>query len=201
MPQKKTPRPKAVAVEVQPIVGSDIQKRIFWTRGKKVMIDSDLADLYGVSTKTLNQQVRRNAERFPNDFMFQLTAKESEALRSQIVTSKTNQGRGGRRYLPLAFTEQGIAMLSGVLRSKRAIQVNVEIMRAFVQSRRWMATHRSLVRRLDELEEKYDEQFKAIFEAIRRIIAPERPLGQIGFRAPPERRLPAEGEAVGGKEA
>ena len=125
--------------------------------------------------------------------MFQLTSEETQNLRSQFVTSRANQGHGGRRYLAFAFTEQGIAMLSGVLRSKRAIQVNVAIMRAFVQLRRWMATHENLVGRLDELEEKYDDQFKAVFEAIRHIMEPEEPppAGRIGFRIPPARQLEA----------
>jgi predicted restriction endonuclease len=131
------------------------------------MLDADLAGLYGVTTKRLNEQVRRNRSRFPDDFMFQLTAEEVLSLRSQIATSK--QGRGGRRYAPLVFTEQGIAMLSTVLNSERAIQVNIEIMRAFVRLRELMATHKDLVRRLNEMEKKYDAQFKVVFDAIREL--------------------------------
>ncbi len=192
MPKKQS-CDQEVRVELQAYSEVEIQSRIFWIRDRKIMIDSDLANLYGVSTKGLNQQVRRNIERFPEDFMFQLTSEETKELRSQIVTSKANQGHGGRRYLPLAFTEQGIAMLSGVLRSKRAIQVNVAIMRAFVQSRRWMATHENLLRRLEELEEKYDDQFKLVFEAIRHIMKPEEPPTdrRIGFWVPADRRLKA----------
>lgn len=166
--------------------GEEIQRQIYRIRGQKVMIDSDLAELYDVSTKSLNQQVRRNKARFPPDFMFQLTPKEMESLRSQFVTSNEEEGRGGRRYLPLAFTEQGIAMLSGVLRSERAVQVNIAIMRAFVRLRRWMVSHREMSRRLDELEERYDDQFKAVFQAIRCIMAPDpSKLKRIGFHASP----------------
>ena len=110
-----------------------VERRIFLLRGQKVMLDADLAELYGVKTEVLNQAVKRNQERFPHDFMFRLTAEEAESLRSQIVISK--QGRGGRRYLPYAFTEQGVAMLSGILDSKRAIQVNIAIMRSFIKFR------------------------------------------------------------------
>jgi hypothetical protein len=129
------------------------------------MLDADLAVLYGVSTKRLNEQVRRNRSRFPDDFMFQLTAEEVRSLRSQFATSK--QGRGGRRYAPLVFTEQGIAMLSTVLNSERAIQVNIEIMRAFVRLRRMLASNEDLSRKLAALEKKYDSQFRVVFEAIR----------------------------------
>jgi phage regulator Rha-like protein len=131
-----------------------IEKQIFLIRGQKVMLDSHLALLYGVSTKRLNEQVRRNISRFPDDFMFQLTQAEYELLRSQIATSK--YGSGGRRYLPLAFTEQGVAMLSTVLNSERAIQVNIAIMRAFVKLRQILATHKDLVHKLEELEKKYE---------------------------------------------
>src|SRR5262249_34656228 len=144
------------------------------------MLDADLAGLYGVTTKRLNEQVRRNRSRFPDDFMFQLTAEEVLSLRSQIATSK--QGRGGRRYAPLVFTEQGIAMLSTVLNTERAIQVNIEIMRAFVRLREMIATHRDLARKLETLETKYDAQFKVVFDAIRELMTPpESKKRKIGF--------------------
>ncbi|HJM42365.1 MAG TPA: ORF6N domain-containing protein, partial [Nitrospinota bacterium] len=129
--------------------------------------DEDIAVLYGVETKVLVQAVKRNRERFPEDFMFQLTSEEFTRLRSQIVTSK---GRGGRRYPPYAFTEQGVAMLSGVLRSKRAVQVNIEIMRAFVRFRRLLSTHKELAKKLIELERRYDAQLKVVFEALRELM-------------------------------
>ena len=133
----------------------------------------------GVSTKVFNQAVRRNKDRFPPDFMFQLTIQEFRSLRSQIVTSNK---RGGRRYRPYAFTEQGVAMLSSVLRSKRAVKVNIEIMRAFVRLRRMLASNDELARRLAALEKKYDAQFKVVFDAIRELMAPPSPkLRRIGF--------------------
>ena len=152
------------------------------------MLDEDLAGLYGVETKYLVRAVHRNAERFPDDFMFQLTAEE--ALRCQIGTSKAS--RGGRRYRPYAFTEQGVAMLSGVLRSKRAVIVNIEIMRAFVELRRAAASYAAIERRLEELERetdarlgKHDEQLGEIFEALRQMIAPPpRPKRRVGFGLP-----------------
>ena len=144
------------------------------------MLDADLAVLYGVSTKRLNEQVRRNRSRFPDDFMFQLTAEEVRSLRSQFATSK--QGRGGRRYAPLVFTEQGIAMLSTVLNSERAIQVNIEIMRAFVRLRELVATHKDLARKLEALEKRYDAQFRVVFDAIRELMKPpESKKRKIGF--------------------
>jgi ORF6N domain len=144
------------------------------------MLDADLAVLYGVSTKRLNEQVRRNRSRFPDDFMFQLFAGEVRSLRSQFATSK--QGRGGRRYAPLVFTEQGIAMLSTVLNSERAIQVNIEIMRAFVRLRRMLASNEELSRKLAALEKKYDSQFRVVFEAIRKLMTPpEAKKRKIGF--------------------
>ena len=141
-----------------------VGRKIYLIRGQKVMLDYDLAKMYCVSTKHLNQQVKRNSERFPFDFMFQLTKDEADSLRSQFVTLK--QG-GHLKYMPYAFTEQGVAMLSSVVRSKRAIQVNIEIMRAFVKLRRLLATHRHLARKLEELEKKYDYQFRVVFDAIR----------------------------------
>jgi hypothetical protein len=144
------------------------------------MLDIDLAWLYGVETRALVQAVKRNAERFPEDFMFQLSQDEFNLLRSQSVISNP-KGRGGRRYPPYAFTEQGVAMLSSVLRSRRAILVNVEIMRAFVQLRQMLASHADLSRKLDELEKKYDTQFKVVFTAIRELMKPpqtkKRPIG------------------------
>lgn len=195
-----------------------IEKAILFLRGKKVMLDSDLAELYGVETKVLNLAVRRNIERFPDDFMFQLTEEEWEILRFQFGTSKYNDiasssenqrpddilrfqietskyddiksqgddvniGSGGRRYLPYAFTEQGVAMLSSVLRSDRAVKVNIEIMRAFVNLREMIASNQALSHRLDELEKKFDGQFRIVFDAIRQLMAPpEKEKGKIGFR-------------------
>ncbi len=157
-----------------------IEQRIHFLRGQKVMLDSALAGLYGVSTKELVQAVKRNPDRFPEDFMFQLEPQEFTLLRSQIVTS--NVGRGGRRYAPYAFTEQGVAMLSSVLRSKRAIRVNVEIMRAFVRLRQLLATHTDLARKLEGLEKKYDAQFRVVFDAIRELMRPPVPeRREIGF--------------------
>ena len=144
------------------------------------MLDADLAGLYGVTTKRLNEQVRRNRSRFPEDFMFQLTSTEAASLRSQIATS--NKGRGGRRYAPYAFTEQGVAMLSTVLNSERAIQVNIEIMRAFVHLRQMLASNAQLARKLNALEKKYDSQFRVVFEAIRGLMTPPEPKKRkIGF--------------------
>jgi len=145
-----------------------IERRIFLIRGYKAMLDHDLAGLYGAPTKILIQAVKRNIKRFPGDFMLLLTRQEVMNLRSQFVTSSW----GGRRYRPRAFTEQGVAMLSSVLRSPRAVQVNIEIMRAFVRLRQMLAEHKELARRLDELEEKYDAQFKGVFDAIRQLMAP-----------------------------
>ena len=146
------------------------------------MLDADLAELYDVATKVLVQSVKRNPSRFPRDFMFQLTFQEVTRLRSQIVTSNTERRRGGRRYLPYAFTEQGVAMLSSVLRSNRAVQVNIEIMRAFVRLRRMLASHADLARKLDAMERKYDAQFRVVFDAIRKLMAPPvRKPRSIGF--------------------
>lgn len=163
--------------ELQVASAPAIEKRIYLIRGRQVMLDEDLADLYGVETRVLVQQVKRNAKRFPADFMFQLTKPEAEALRSQIVIS--NIGRGGRRYEPYVFTEQGVAMLSGVLRSDRAIVVNIEIMRAFVELRRAAGSFQELQKRLDQMEldigarlSEHDEQLRQIFEALRQLIAP-----------------------------
>jgi hypothetical protein len=147
-----------------PIVPAEsIENCIYFLRGQRVLLDDDLAMLYGVETKILNQAVKRNSQRFPANFMFQLTTREFENLRSQFVTSRW----GGRRYSPNAFTEQGVAMLSSVLHSKRAIQVNIEIMRAFVRLRQMLASNTGLARKLAALEKKYDAQFRVVFDAIR----------------------------------
>ena len=160
-----------------------IEKAIYYIRGEKVMLDSDLAELYQVQTKALNQAVRRNRDRFPSDFMFQLSAKEVDELnRSQFVTG--SQKHRDPRSKPYAFTEQGVAMLSTVLRSKRAITVNIEIMRAFVKLRHLLVSDTELARRLDELESKYDKQFKIVFVAIRHLMAkPVNKRKEVGFRS------------------
>lgn len=161
-----------------------ILQAILVLRGEKVLLDADLAALYGVETKALIQAVKRNPERFPPDFMFQMTAEEWSAMKSQLVTSKPS--RGGRRTAPYAFTEQGVAMLSSVLRSERAVRVNIEIMRAFVQLKRMLATHEDLARKLDALEGKYDRQFKIVFDAIRALMEPPaKAKPPIGFRSKP----------------
>jgi len=164
-----------------------IDHSILLIREQKVMLDKDLAKLYGVSTKAFNQAVRRNRQRFPEDFMFRLSAEEYEALRSQIVTLKPGRGQHSK-YLPYAFTELGVAMLSSVLKSERAVQVNMEIMRAFVRLRQLLASNADLNRKLEALEKKYDAQFKVVFDAIRQLMAPppEKPKGRIGFRPPEE---------------
>ncbi len=171
---------------LQLIAAPAIEKRILVARGRQVMLDEDLADLYGVETRVLVQQVRRNEKRFPADFMFQLSIEEFSDLKSQFVMS--SGGHGGRRKRPLVFTEQGVAMLSGVLRSDRAITVNIEIMRAFVELRRVAGSFQELQKRLDRMEldigarlSEHDEQLRQIFEALRQLIAPppraKRPLG------------------------
>ena len=162
------------------IVSMDrVSAAILIIREQKVMLDRDLAELYGVANKVLIQAVKRNADRFPEDFMFQLTEQEFNNLRSQFVTSSW----GGRRYPPYAFTEQGVAMLSSVLRSERAIRVNIEIMRAFVRLRRMLATNAELARKLAALEKKYDAQFRVVFDAIRELMTPPAPKKKrpIGF--------------------
>jgi len=158
-----------------------IAPSIVVVRGRKVLLDAELAALYGVRTKALVQAVKRNAGRFPADFVFRLTPDEATRLRSQSVTSKS---RGGRRYLPYAFTEQGVAMLSSVLRSPRAIAVNIEIMRLFVKPRAVLASHAHLARKLDQLERRYDAQFKVVFEAIHALMVPLTPrTRRVGFHA------------------
>jgi hypothetical protein len=162
------------------IIRKQIENFIYIIRGHKVMLDEDLAKLYQVETKVFVQAVKRNINRFPNDFMFQLTIEEHELLRSQFVTST---GRTGRRYPPYVFTEQGVAMLSSVLNSERAVQVNIEIMRTFVKLRQLIASHEDLSEKLQELESRYDHQFKIVFEAIREIMSPTIPpkIQRIGF--------------------
>lgn len=178
------PLPSAIAPKVQ------------WIRHEKVILDFDLAALYGVEARALNQAVKRNRDRFPEDFMFQLTAEEDAALRAgdgslnSSQTVMTSRKHRGRAYLPYAFTEQGIAMLSSVLRSPRAFAVNVAIMRTFVQLRRLMDSNRDLARRIDALENKYDKQFRVVFDAIKRLIAEDKsfkskPKREIGFHAIP----------------
>jgi phage regulator Rha-like protein len=159
-----------------------ISQKIFFVRGTRVMLDADLARLYGVATKNLNKAVRRNANRFPSDFMFQLSSKEMKILRFQMGTSKGV--RGGRRYAPYAFTEQGIAMLSSVLRSSRAVQVNVAIVRTFVRLREMLTTHEELRRKIDAMEKRYDARFQAVFDTIRQMLATPFPAKKaIGFHA------------------
>jgi hypothetical protein len=156
-----------------------IEKKILLIRGEKVMLDADLAELYGVETKMLVRAVKRNLDRFPVDFMFQLDEKEFENLRFQFGTSSQ---WGGRRYLPYAFTEQGVAMLSSVLNSGRAVKVNIEIMRTFVKLRQMLASNAELARKLAALEKKYDAQFKIVFDAIRELMRPpEKAKRKIGF--------------------
>jgi len=155
-----------------------IESKILLLRGKKVMLDKDLAVLYGVETFNLNKAVKRNIDRFPEDFMFQLTSEEFKNLIFHFGISSW----GGTRKLPYAFTENGVAMLSSVLNSKRAVQANIQIMRTFTRIRELIATHKDLARRLDDLEKKYDSQFKVVFDAIRQLMAPPEPKKkEIGF--------------------
>jgi len=177
-----------------PALQPHIARHILSLRDQRVMLDADLAALYGVETKVLVQAIKRNIERFPGDFMFQLDAQEWASLRSQFVTSNT--GRGGRRYAPYAFTEQGVAMLSSVLNSPRAIAINIEIMRAFVQVRSMAATHQDLAKQLAELQDKTEllamqhdtfsrntrNQLKQVFDALRELMTPpDPPKRPIGF--------------------
>jgi hypothetical protein len=179
------------------ISDADIERRIYFVRGLKVMLSGDLANLYAVPHKVMMQSVKRNIERFPDDFMFQLTRVELANLKSQFVTSSW----GGLRKRPFAFTEQGVAMLSGVLRSKRAIQVNVAIMRTFVKLRELLSDHKELAEQFSLLErkvEKHDHEIHAIFEAIRRLMdPPSRPKRTIGFKI----REPKAGYHIGRKKS
>jgi len=167
----------------RPLPAERIESRIYLLRGHKVMLSPDLADLYEVEPRALVQAVKRNMERFPEDFMFQLSQEEFDSLKSQIVISSWG---GLRRATPYAFTEQGVAMLSSVLRSKRAVMVNVEIMRAFVRLRQMLVAHADLARKLAALEKKYDAQFKVVFDAIRELMAPpagrKRPIGFVSWQ-------------------
>ena len=174
---------EGVEIVTETIVAENIERKILFIRQQKVMLDTDLAALYGVPTERLNEQIKRNPARFPEDFMFQLNADEYKSLRSQIAISK--KGRGGRRYLPYVFTEQGIAMLSSVLNSDRAVAVNIEIMRAFVRLREILLTHKDLALKLANLEKRYDTKFRVVFDANRKLMAPT-PVPakrQIGFVA------------------
>ncbi len=179
---------KAASLEL--IAVPAIEKRILVVRECQVMLDEDLADLYGVETRRLIEQVKRNRDRFPKDFMFQLSKEEAAILRSQIAIS--NGGSGGRRYAPYVFTEQGVAMLSGVLKGKKAVAVNIAIMRAFVELRRAAAGYAALEKRLDQLERdtssklgQHDERLDEVFKALRHLIAPPVPPKRaIGFRPP-----------------
>ncbi|HUO76491.1 MAG TPA: ORF6N domain-containing protein [Thermodesulfovibrionales bacterium] len=166
-----------------------IEKKILLIRGEKVMLDADLAELYGVEVKHLKRQVRRNIGRFPADFMIQLSKEEYEFLRRHFGTLKRGEHS---KYLPYAFTEQGVAMLSSVLNSERAVRVNIEIMRAFVRLRQMLASNAELARKLEALEKKYDSQFKVVFDAIRQLMAsPETKKRKIGFHrdGPAPRKL------------
>ena len=156
-----------------------IERKIYLIRAHKVLLDSDLAELYGVEVKQLKRQVRRNINRFPEDFMFQLQKEEYESLRSHFGTLKRGEHA---KYFPYAFTEQGVAMLSSVLNSDRAIEVNVQIMRTFVKLREMLSTHKDLSRKLADMEKKYDSQFKVVFDAIRQLMSPTVPKkAKIGF--------------------
>ena len=179
---------KSTALNRRPPVSVEmIERRIYLIRGTKVMLDSDLADLYQVETKALNRAVRRNLDRFPEDFMFQLARVEADSLRCQTGTS--NDGRGGRRYLPYVFTEHGVVMLSSVLNSERAVQMNVLIVRAFVKLREMLSTHKDLANKIEEIERQQQEhgrQLTAVYTMVRRLMEPPRKKKrQIGFRISP----------------
>ena len=169
----------ALPIDVTTVLPAQVEALIYQVRGQRVILDEDLAALYGVETRIVVRAVTRDQDRFPDDFMFRLTDDEARRLRSYRGIS--NGGRGGRRYAPYVFTEQGVAMLSSVLNSPRAVQVNIEIVRTFVKLRALLASHSVLSRRLDELEAKYDDQFRVVFDAIRELMAPPpkaaRPLG------------------------
>ena len=205
---KNPSRPPPARASEALLIPEKIAPLVFYLRHEKVILDTDLAELYGVDTKRLNEAVKRNIGRFPADFMFQLTEDEMETLRSQIATSKNarsaltrsafifhsgrSKGRGGRRSLPYAFTEQGVAMLSSVLHSPRAVEVNIAIMRTFVQLRRLMDSNALLAEKIEALEEKYaehDHHFRLVFDAIKQLISADTaakaaPAREIGFHAP-----------------
>ena len=162
------------------ITVENIREKILFIRGLKILLDRDLARLYGVETKRLKEAVKRNIDRFPKDFMFRLTKKEFENWRSQFASS--NSVRMGLRYAPWAFTEQGVAMLSSVLKSKKAINVNIAIMRAFVELRKMIDANKELLKRIEKMEERYDEQFLIVFKAIKELMRDEeKPKRKIGF--------------------
>jgi hypothetical protein len=181
------------AVSTQLVPVEVIERRILFIRGRKVILDSHLAELYEVTTGNLNLAVRRNLNRFPEDFMFQLTKEEAESLRLQFASSnfwpQVKGSRGGRRYLPYVFTEQGVAMLSTVLNSERAIAVNIAIMRTFVRLRQILATHKQLAERLATMERCYDQRFKAVFDILKQLmdLPPDPPKRPIGFIPPGSR--------------
>jgi hypothetical protein len=193
-PTKKTAKKKS-ASKLTPaaLIPEQLAPLVIRLRRENVILDSDIAELYGVETKRLNEAVKRNIERFPADFMFQLSTEEEENLRSQSVTLKrgqsslrsqsaTSSSHGGRRTLPYAFTEQGVAMLSSVLRSPRAVQVNIAIMRTFVQLRSLMQSNKLLAEKIEKLEEKYDQNFQIVFDAIKQLIAADdNPSKELGF--------------------
>ena len=162
------------------MLAEQIESHIYWIRSKKVMLDRDLANLYGVETKVLNRAVKRNIKRFPTDFMFQLTSEEFENLRCQFDTSK--KSHGGRRYLPYVFTEHGAVMLASILNSPVAIQASVQVVRAFVRLRKMLISHADLKKKIEAMEAKYDTQFKVVFDALRQLITPKgKPKSKIGF--------------------
>jgi hypothetical protein len=202
------------AAPTVPALQPHIARHILALRDQRVMLDAELAALYGVETKILVQAIKRNIERFPADFMFQLSADEWQSLRSQFVTS--NVGRGGRRYAPHAFTEQGVAMFSSVLNSPRAIAINIEIMRAFVQVRSMAATHQDLAKQLAELQDKTESlamshdtfsrntraQLKQVFDALRELMTPpDPPKWPIGFITQEDKKTPKASKATAGVRA
>jgi len=165
--------------EIVPV--QSILNKIYYFRGVNVMFDRDLAELYGVETKRLKEQVKRNIDRFPDDFMFELTKEEFEVLRSQNATSKM-EGRGGIRYLPYAFTEHGVLMLSNVLNSEKAVKVSIQVIRVFTKLRQMLSTHEDLKKKIEEMENRYDHQFRIIFDAIKQLIEEDlKPKRDIGF--------------------
>ncbi len=169
MPQKQVSTQSTAASSITTY--TMVEQRILFIRGQKVMLDRDLAELYGVATRVLNQAVKRNLERFPKDFMFQLTKEETQFLRSQFVIS--NQSRGGRRYLPYAFTEHGAVMLASVLNSETAINASIQVVRAFVRLRSLLAAHKELAKKLESFEKKTDTKFKVVFDLIAKYLKPE----------------------------
>ena len=186
MTKRKKENLLSVPVKKRTTLASAVESRILLLRHQRVILDTDIADLYGVPVKVLNQQVKRNRERFPADFVFRLTSKEDAVLRSQFVTSK--QGRGGRRYAPYAFTEHGAIMAATVLNSERAVQMSVFVVRAFVRLREMLATNRKLAGKIDELENRldtHDSTIQDLIEAIKELMKPEDPPRKsIGFQIP-----------------